>query len=280
MHYIIIRDDIINKYETGTSHGNESMICDTLFSLYNFSCTKIGDEMFDTIRSTLGKTKYLEVDSQQAIDGTLFFSETREEIKTWEESDPHYPEYWEDDARTIPRETGSKSAPRPMTDQEKTNTVAFMKIFAKEVIEEEFSRKYLALSDKSDLEIASWEIQKHEAREFLTYGEGDPAHITPFLDYCANEREIDKTTLANKILVKAEEYQDKLSTMLVESQKILKKFKLCTTIWDLNILYADYLGYLLPNNQAIALGRMNDDDSQPGGSFLYTDGIIGNKLNF
>ena len=68
--------------------------------------------------------------------------------------------------------------------------------------------------------------------------------------------------------------------MLVESQKILKKFEDCTTIWDLNIVYADYLGYLLPNNQAIALGRMNDDESQPGGSLLYTDGIVGNKLNF
>ena len=227
----------------------------------------------------LGKNKYLKVDEQVAIDGTLFFSETREEIKTWEESDPHYPEYWEDDERTVPR-SGSKSDPRPMTNQEKANTVTFMKIFAKEVIEEEFSRKYLALSDKSDLEIASWEIQKHEAREFLTYGEGDPDHVTPFLDYCASEREIDKTTLSNKILEKAEEYQDKLSTMLVESQKILKKFEECTTIWDLNIVYADYLGYLLPNNQAISLGRMNDDDSQPGGSLFYTDGVVGNKLNF
>ena len=279
MHYLIIRDDLINKYETGDFHGNEAMICDTMFSLHNFSCTKVGDALFDTIRMLLGKNKYLKVDEQVAIDGTLFFSETREEIKTWEESDRHYPEYWEDDERTVPR-SGSKSDPRPMTNQEKANTVTFMKIFAKEVIEEEFSRKYLALSDKSDLEIASWEIQKHEAREFLTYGEGDPDHVTPFLDYCASEREIDKTTLSNKILEKAEEYQDKLSTMLVESQKILKKFEECTTIWDLNIVYADYLGYLLPNNQAISLGRMNDDDSQPGGSLFYTDGVVGNKLNF
>ena len=209
MHYLIIRDDLINKYETGDFHGNEAMICDTMFSLHNFSCTKVGDALFDTIRMLLGKNKYLKVDEQVAIDGTLFFSETREEIKTWEESDPHYPEYWEDDERTVPR-SGSKSDPRPMTNQEKANTVTFMKIFAKEVIEEEFSRKYLALSDKSDLEIASWEIQKHEAREFLTYGEGDPDHVTPFLDYCASEREIDKTTLSNKILEKAEEYQDKL----------------------------------------------------------------------
>jgi hypothetical protein len=279
MYYLIIRDDLINKYETGDFHGNEAMICDTMFSLHNFSCTKVGDAMFDTIRMLLGKNKYLEIDEQVAIDGTVFFSETREEIKTWEESDPHYPEYWEDDDRTIPI-SGSKSDPRPMTAQEKENTVIFMKLFAKEVVEEEFSRKYLALSDKSDLEIATWEIQKHEAREFLTYGEGDPDHVTPFLDYCASERELDKTTLSNKILVKAEEYQDKLSTMLVESQKILKKFEDCTTIWDLNIVYADYLGYLLPNNQAIALGRMNDDESQPGGSLLYTDGIVGNKLNF
>ena len=273
MHYLIIRDDLINKYDTGTSHGNDNMLCDTLFSLHNFACVKIGDRIFDTIRMLLGKNKYLEITEEVAVDGTLFFSETREDVKTWEESDEHYPEYWEDGDRTIPRETGSKSPPRPLTDQEKANTVAFMKIFAKEVIEEEFSRKYLALTDKSDVEIASWEIQKHEAREFLTYGEDDPAHITPFLDYCASERELDKTTLSNKILVKAEEYQDKLSTMLVGSQKILKKFKECTTIWDLNVLYADYLGYLLPNNQAIDMDRMTEELS-------YTDDVIGNKFNF
>ena len=61
--------------------------------------------------------------------------------------------------------------------------------------------------------------------------------------------------LSNKILEKAEAWEDKLSTMLVEYQTLVKKFEDCTTVWDLNILYEDYIGILLPQKQAIEMGR-------------------------
>ena len=57
------------------------------------------------------------------------------------------------------------------------------------------------------------------------------------------------------ILEKAEAWEDKLSTMLVEYQTLVKKFEDCTTVWDLNILYEDYIGILLPQKQAIEMGR-------------------------
>ena len=71
----------------------------------------------------------------------------------------------------------------------------------------------------------------------------------------ATERGEDKTVLSNKILAKAEGYQDKLSTMLVAMQKLKKQFKNTTTITDINTLYEDYLGVIMPTTQAIEMGR-------------------------
>jgi len=130
----------------------------------------------------------------------------------------------------------------------------FMVDFAKEIIEDEYNTRFRNLKNTTDLESASWEIQKHEAREWLTY-KGGQGHKTPFLDYLAIERHINKDDLANKILVKAEEWEDKLSTMLVSYQSLVKKFEDCTSVWDLNILYEDYIGILLPQKQAIEMGR-------------------------
>ena len=61
--------------------------------------------------------------------------------------------------------------------------------------------------------------------------------------------------MSNKILQKAEAYQDKLSTMLVSMQKLKKQFKNSTSIKDINILYEDYLGVMMPTTQAIEMGR-------------------------
>jgi hypothetical protein len=38
-------------------------------------------------------------------------------------------------------------------------------------------------------------------------------------------------------------------------QKLLKLFKNVSTIWDLNILYEDYFNIMMPQSQAIVLGR-------------------------
>ena len=88
---------------------------------------------------------------------------------------------------------------------------------------------------------------------------GKDGHKTPFLDYLAAERGYDKTELAEKILAKKEAYQDKLSTMLVDMQKILKQFDDCESVWDINILYEDYFGIGMPHKQAKALGRIVED---------------------
>ena len=129
-----------------------------------------------------------------------------------------------------------------------------MQLYAKEIIEDEYEKRFLRLRNTNQLEATSWEIQKHEAKEWLTY-QGSEGHVTPFLNYLSETRSIDKTTLANRILSKAESYEDRLSTLLVEMQTLIDRFKNCTSIKNINILYEDYLGVMMPQSQAVELGR-------------------------
>ena len=57
--------------------------------------------------------------------------------------------------------------PIELTDEIKKEVVDFMIYFAKEIIEDEYNTRLKNLKNTTDLEVASWEIQKHEAREWL-----------------------------------------------------------------------------------------------------------------
>jgi len=47
--------------------------------------------------------------------------------------------------------------------------------------------------------------------------------------------------------------------MLVTYQKLKKKFEDADTVWDLNILYEDHIGIMMPQSQAIEMGRTISD---------------------
>ena len=232
-----------------------------LYDLLNVSCIEISTEMYG-IHSKSWNGKYIEITEDTAKLGSSLFSEVRDTAKLWEvsglaapgltgnENPEVYEQYPEVTAKKVP--TDMNEVRGTMTIKE--HVLVFMKAFAKEIIEEEYQSRFLAMRDTCELESASWEIQKHEAREWLTNA-GLNDSKTPFLDYLATERGEDKTVLSNKILQKAEAYQDKLSTMLVSMQKLKKQFKNSTSIKDINILYEDYLGVMMPTTQAIELGR-------------------------
>lgn len=251
MKYLIIKESILdtNQFIEDT---DSRLVFKEMYELQNLACIQISNELFGVF-SKLWNNKYIEITEDQAKYGSSLFSEVREVAKIWETNgilsatetveDLDYPEY----------KSGTKVAIE-MTDEIKSIVLDFMKIFAKELIEDEYERRFLNLRNANTLEASSWEIQKHEAREWLTY-QGADGHVTPFLDYLATEKQVDKTELANKILAKAESYQDNLSTMLVDMQKLLKQFESALTIWDINILYEDYLGVIMPTSQAIALSR-------------------------
>ena len=232
-----------------------------LYELLNVSCIQVSSQMY-SIHSKSWNGKYIEISEDTAKLGSSLFSEIRETAKLWEVSGLEAPGLTGNERQEVFEQYPEVKAEKVPTDMNevrgtmtiKEHVLVFMKAFAKEIIEEEYQSRFLAMRDTCELESASWEIQKHEAREWLTNA-GLNGSVTPFLDYLATERGEDKTVLANKILQKAEAYQDKLSTMLVAMQKLKKQFKNTTTIKDINTLYEDYLGVMMPTTQAIELGR-------------------------
>jgi len=240
MKYLILENDIIQPYLAGAGYGDENLICNEIYSLYNIICIEISDVLYDSLRPTWSG-KATEIDEKTAKWGSTFFSEIRAQGKIFESTSPAYP---------------AVKTPVDITPEIREHILLFMKRFAKEIIETEFERRFLSMRDASMLEVESWSIQKAEAKEWLNNQE---TAVTPLLDYIAEERGFDKTTLSNKILQKSEEYQDKLSQMLVDMQKLIKEFENCSTVWDINIKYEQYLGVLMPTSQAIQMGLTVSD---------------------
>ena len=102
----------------------------------------------------------------------------------------------------------------------------------------------------------------------------------------STQKSLDKTALSVKILEKAEEYQDRLSTELVKYQTLLKLFETVTTVWDMNLLYEEYFGIMVPAFQSAEMGTQDEN----GARIFYDDDgnkmwdinnpRFGNKLNF
>ena len=262
MKYLIIKQSLLDPqlFMEGDAY-DDRFVFKELYDLLNVSCIKVSSQMY-SIHSKVWNGKYIEISEDTAKLGSTLFSEVRDTAKLWEisgldgpgltgnENPEVFEQYPEATAEKVP--VSMNEVRGTMTIKE--HVLVFMKAFAKEIIEEEYQSRFLALRDTCELESASWEIQKHEAREWLTNA-GLNGSVTPFLDYLATERGEDKTVLSNKILTKAEGYQDKLSTMLVAMQKLKKQFKNTTSITDINTLYEDYLGVMMPTTQAIEMGR-------------------------
>ena len=262
MKYLIIKQSLLDPqlFMEGDAY-DDRFVFKELYDLLNVSCIKVSSQMY-SIHSKVWNGKYIEISEDTATLGSTLFSEVRDTAKLWEisgldgpgltgnENPEVFEQYPEATAEKVP--VSMNEVRGTMTIKE--HVLVFMKAFAKEIIEEEYQYRFLALRDTCELESASWEIQKHEAREWLTNA-GLNGSVTPFLDYLATERGEDKTVLSNKILTKAEGYQDKLSTMLVAMQKLKKQFKNTTSITDINTLYEDYLGVMMPTTQAVEMGR-------------------------
>ena len=253
MRYLILNEkeikpeQYVNIAETADSrlHYNE------IFSLMHFACVEVSENIFQVI-SKEWEHKYKEVTKKQALNGSNFFSEVRPFGKVMATVNQ------QGVAQAWTPAGGILKVPVELTDEIRKEITDFMSIFAVEIVDDEFNVRIKNLKDTTELETASWEIQKHEAREWLRE-KGKNGSKTPFLDYLATERSLDKTDLSNKILTKSEAYEDKLSTMLVTYQKLKKKFEDADSVWDLNTLYEDHIGIMMPQFQAIEMGRTKSD---------------------
>lgn len=242
--YIIIRHSVVDGLLHGNPGGDPNMTCQEMYSLMNLICVKMSEGLYQTLRQNWPAVEVIELQEQEAFYGTQFFGEIRKIAKLWEAKTPWYGE----------------KVPTEMTPEIVGYILKVMKIFAREIVEQEFERRWLTMRNASAIEAESWRIQQEEAKEWLEYN-GKNGHKTPFLDYLAEEKQLDKTELAEKILEKAEQYQDRLAVMLVQMQKILKEFESCSSVWDINVLYEDYLGIGMPIKQAIELGRCVDGET-------------------
>ena len=236
--YLIIKQNLVQHMLHGNPGGDYNMTCVEMYSLFNYICVKMSEGLYQTLKTIWYKEEIIEIDESTAYYGCTFFGEIRPIAKLWEAKSMWYGE----------------KVPTEITPEIIGYILAVMKIFAREIIESEYERRYLSLRNASTIEVDSWALQLDEAQEWLTYGGADN-HITPLLDYMALQRNMDKTVLANKIISKDALYKDNFSKMLVEMQTLIKKFEECDTVWDINVLYEDVFGISMPIKQAIALGR-------------------------
>ena len=235
MKYILVRTGVIDAQMVAQGGGDDNLHCAELFHLHDTSCFEISDMLFTTLK-TGWDDRIVELDYETAHYGSTFFSEIRTVGKILEPSTGPW--------------TQPTKIPIDITDTLVGYITDFMKMIAVESINQEYNRRMAALGNHSDLEVATYEIQKHEAREWLDKGADS---YTPFLDYLAQEHSEDKTAYANSILANAEKYADTLSEMLVAQQKLIKELNACTTVWDLNIFYEKYLGVYMPDTQAVQI---------------------------
>lgn len=237
MKYILVRSGLIDNQMVAQGGGDDNLHCAELFQLHDTSCFEMSDMLYTTLKSGWD-ARVIEIEENVAKYGSTFFSEIRTVGKMLEPSKGPW--------------TQPAKIPVEITPELVGYISQFMKSIATESINQEFDRRFKAYNGVSLVEKESWETQKHEAREWLS-NQGQNGSRTPFLDYLAEEQGLDKTVLANKILVKAEEYEDGLSDMLVVYKKLLKELKGLTTVWDLNIFYEKYLGVYMPDTQAVQI---------------------------
>lgn len=256
--YMIVGCHVIDQKWFGTDSGDPALWCEELYQLFNVQCVCMSEHLYETLSPYWPGEKVILISEEVAKNGKQFFGDYRSAAKVWmSNTDDQAHPGGVSPSSNLP--AGMK-VPVELTDSIVSNIVTFMYAFAKEIVNDEFERRFLRMRPGGTVEAVSWEIQKHEAREWLD-NQGQNGSRTPFLDYLAAEHGRDKTELANKILVKAEEYEDALSDLLVQEQRILKDFQSATTVWDMNIKYEQYFGLAIPAKQAQQMGLTEGPDS-------------------
>jgi hypothetical protein len=258
--YMIVGDHVLDKALFDSAHQDPAMYCEELYSLFNVQCVAMSQHLYETLHYTWPREKFTFISESMARNGKQFFADYRAAAKVWVSNTDSVTLHGADGITPSQNLDAGLKVQVELTDEIVKEVRDFMYLFAKETIEDEFERRFMTMAPSGKLEQASWEIQKHEAREWLA-NQGQNGSKTPFLDYLAESHGRDKTALANRILEKAEAYEDQLSTLLVQQQKILADFQAAQTVWDINIQYERYFGLPVPSKQAQQLGWTEGPDS-------------------
>ena len=219
-----------------------------IFNQYGVTVFSISEEWVRDLNKISGS--YEEVSEDIGRWGTKHFGEVRAVVKVTDD-DP----LSEDDEYALEQlEDGRTKVELP---QERYDAaIAFMKVAAKLIIEDEYDRKFLTLkAEESKLEQYLWDAQITEANNL----EGE----TPLLNSIATAKDIAVSEVASSILAGNKTFNDKVKA-LYDSMLVLKQeFKSCATIRELNVLWQKYMGVPMPIFQMEELGLVNADGSTP-----------------
>jgi len=241
--------EVTRKYYLAR-HCPEIDIIDTvdrLWSMYGVTVFSVEEKW---TRDVLKLTRsYEEITEDIGRWGTKHFAEIRAIVKVTDE-DP-----LSDDELYAVSQSGPKTAielPQTRIDA----AIEFMKLSAKLIIEDEYDRKFLSLkAEDSKLEQYFWGAQVTEANNL----EGE----TPILNSIATAKNIAVSDVAASVLAGNKAFNEKALALYDAMVALKQKFTDCATIKELNVLWEDYLGVPMPQQQAIDLGNTEEDGWTP-----------------
>ena len=227
--------------------GGSSNEVDIMWNMYGVVAFSIKEEW---VRELGRLTKsYEEVTENVGRWGVKHFGEIRAVVKVTDEDPLATAELYKVE------QAGPKTAVE--LPQERIDAaISFMKTSAKLIVEDEYDRKFLSMkAEESKLEQFFWDAQLAEANNLS----GD----TPILNSIATAKSIAVSDVAASVIAGNKAFNDK-SLALYDAMVALKqKFTDCATIKELNVLWEDYLGVPMPQQQAIDLGNTEEDGWTP-----------------
>tara|TARA_Y100001933_G_C18943889_1_gene540769 strand:+ start:597 stop:1412 length:816 start_codon:yes stop_codon:yes gene_type:complete len=224
--------------------GNDLELLWNMYGVTVFSIReKLEREVFRLTKS------YEEITESMGRWGVKHFAEIRAEVKVTDE----------DPISTSEEYKISQSGPKTKVElpQERIDAaIAFMKVSAKLIIEDEYDRRFLSLkAEESKLEQFFWDKQIEEANNL----EGE----TPILNSIASAKSITVKEVADSVLAGNKAFTEKTLALYNAMVELKQKFTDCDTIRELNVLWENYLGIPMPQQQAIELGNVEEDGWTP-----------------
>lgn len=221
------------------------------YRFFGISAIKMNKIVFETIKFSF--KRYIELSEDEISNGIKHQGEVR----------GYYKDYV-----TEMDETGSIQKVKkklPMVQKKINDAVSFMKKLAILIIEKEFDLRFKNFKNCRDVESESWIYQLEEAREY----QNNPEAKTTFIDILSINRGISKDILVKKVIEKHNKYLVEYASLLGKYQAIRSQFKSCDNMWDMNILYEDYLNVGMPLKQAKKLGRADENGNRFNGDLAY-----------
>ena len=219
-----------------------------IFNQYGVTVFSISEEWVRDLNKLSGS--YEEVSEDIGRWGTKHFGEVRAVVKVTDE-DP----LSEDDEYALEQLPDGRT--KVELPQERYDAaIAFMKVAAKLIIEDEYDRKFLTLkAEESKLEQYLWDAQITEANNL----DGE----TPLLNSIATAKGIAVSEVADSVLAGNKTFNDKVKALYNSMLALKQEFKSCATIKELNVLWQKYMGVPMPYSQMVEEGLAEEGGVTP-----------------